>query len=127
MARDVRPFLPTWKDKRFAKALKALRPSEKDALADELAELIDRIAVCRHPIREPELKKFRPTPYRLNVGDDFLLAEYRLKSVKLGRVVAAFDRTDSVVLLLAITLTHDHERIERMLKQHRRHLTDEDV
>lgn len=123
--REVRPFEPTWLDKRFCKARAKLSPLQRRDCDRQLAELIAALKRCRHPATDPDLARWRPSRYSAaGIPGTCRLVEYRLKG--LFRVVAAFfvdhesppDRY-SVVLLVGATLSHDHQRLERLIGSHR--------
>ena len=118
MARPVLPFKPTWLDRHFQKALNGLGEAEKDAYLSRLANLISALKECSHPIQDPKLASWNPSPYKgvvkIRSGH---LAEYRFKGT-LMRVIACYFPDRPEILLLTATLQHDHERMKRLLKEH---------
>lgn len=74
---------------------------------------------CRHPIKDPQLGRWRPSPYRgvVKVKGGHL-AEYRLTSTM--RVIACYFEDREDILLVVATIKHDHERMKRLLKEHGR-------
>ena len=122
MARQVRPFEGTWLDKKFAKAFKKLPATDKERFKKSLGELIDRLKECRHPILDPHLARFRPTPYHRPFAPEsgFALAEFRLGNV--WRVIVAFKQPGTLesesidLLLIAATVDHDHDRLKVLIE-----------
>jgi hypothetical protein len=116
----------TWQDKRFQKTFNKLNRREQDDLLIRLSELSAALAATSHPILDPVLKqKFRPGAYDGVVAlKGAKLVEYRLGN--LVRVIAKYPARESSddILLLAITLDHDHERLKSLLRQHRSEIQD---
>jgi len=110
----------TWQDRKFEKAFKKLDAKKQRELLEKLADLSSILARVPHPASHPELQKYRPTA---NDGVAHLkgggkLLEYRLE---VSRVIAkhpACAGSDDV-LLLAITVDHDHDRLKALIQQHR--------
>ncbi len=133
MAREVRPFLPTWEDRRYKKDLERQSPRDREAIQKDLADLIVAIRTATNLAMDPDLARFKPTAYRYR-GVPRLrtpgaqLYEYRLHG--LTRVVVchfaahAAVAGEELVLLVAITVTHDHERLVRVIRAHRSELDD---
>ncbi|HEX4953239.1 MAG TPA: hypothetical protein VF017_07580 [Thermoanaerobaculia bacterium] len=116
-------FEPTWLDKEFEKAFKRLSVAEKESRMEDLAALMEALKGCRHPITDPDLARWRPGSYSgvLRLQPHQILIEYRLRG--LMRVIACHVRSsaegvDDRVVLLAATLTHDHDRLKRLVRQH---------
>lgn len=123
MPRPVYPFLPTWEDRRFKKELSKLSPDAREGVLEEIRALIDALAGCRDPIRDRKLRPYQPSPYRApGLKNEPRLYEYRLSGVT--RVLAAWVQDGEAVLMVAVTLSHDHPRLIRLLKQHRSSLMD---
>lgn len=118
MARAVLPYEPTWLDKHFRKALSQLPVAEQRDCASRLADLVSALKECGHPIKDPRLAQWRPSPYngvvRIRRGH---LAEYRFRGT-LMRVIACYFDERPELLLVTATLTHDHDRMKRLLKEH---------
>jgi hypothetical protein len=118
VSRPVIPFEPTWLDKHFRKALKALGDAEKEACLSRLSHLIDALKECSHPVQDPQLAPWSPSAYKgvvkIRSGH---LAEYRFKGT-LMRVIACYFLDRPEILLLTVTLHHDHDRMKRLLKEH---------
>lgn len=80
------------------------------------------LKVCAHPVTDPRLQSWRPSSYRgvIQVKGGYLV-EYRFPGVM--RVIACcFDGSadapvQGLVLLLTITLDHDHERMKKLIRQ----------
>ncbi len=125
MPRPVHFFQPLWLDSHFRKAFKSLHPQEQSAREQELAGLIAALASCRHPASDPDLRPWKPTAYRIARVTG--LFEYRGRFPL--RVIARFidpdppELPDGAVLLVAATLTHDHDRLKRILEAHRAELS----
>lgn len=116
MAREIREYSETWLDRGFEKALKKLNSREKETLAERLEALLVQLAECRHPISDPHLAAFRPTPYRVHLrNSEARLAEYRLGDR--CRVIAAYFESRDEILLVAITLEHDHTRLKVLVER----------
>lgn len=122
MSRVVRVFEPTWQDRHFRKALEKLRAEERKQRAGQVAALVKVLRVCANPVTDPALQAWRPSSYRgvIQLKGGGQLVEYRFPGVM--RVIACcFDSSGeprrSLVLLLTITLEHDHERMKRLLRQ----------
>lgn len=123
---DLQYFEPTWFDREVKKAVRKLAPRERARFEGDLAGFLETLAVCRHPATDPALAPWRPVPYsgvaQLPVG--FHLVEYLLSG--LTRVIAGY-REGSVVeqvVLLAVTVRHDHARLKRLIQAHRREIQD---
>lgn len=122
MARLVREFEGTWLDKKFLKAFKKLAAGDQERFRKSLGELIDTLKGCRHPISDPNLARFRPTPYHRPFAPEsgFALAEFRLGSV--WRVIVAFKQPGTLesevtdLLLVAATVDHDHDRLQALIQ-----------
>jgi len=120
--RLVRVFEPTWQDRSFRKALEKLNPREREERASQVAALVKVLQVCSHPVTDPRLQPWRPSSYRgvIQVKGGSLV-EYRFPGVM--RVIACcFDGSaealyQGLVLLLTITLDHDHERMKKLIRQ----------
>jgi hypothetical protein len=126
--REIRTFQPTWKDRQYKKAFNRLPRADKEAVLEELARLIEILPKAKDLALDPDLAQFNPTGYsykgvpRLR-SPGARLYEYRLH--KLTRVVVCHFAShaalagEELLLLLAITVSHDHERIANMIRQHR--------
>ncbi len=116
-------FEPTWLDKEFEKAFKRLSADEKEARTEDLAALMEALRSCRHPVTDPSLARFKPGSYSgvIRLQPHQVLIEYRLRG--LMRVIACYVRSsdetsDDKIVLLAATLTHDHDRLKKLVRQH---------
>jgi len=78
------------------------------------------------PSHQRNLRRWKPSAYR-GVLKGCLLYEYRCKG--LMRVIARFVDAnpergiEETFLLLTVTLSHDHERMKRLIKQNRSGIT----
>jgi hypothetical protein len=112
----VRPYLPTWADTHYKRDLASLDEPSQQAHLARLAKLIETLIHCRHPHKEPALAGFKPTPYPGVIKlPDAHLVEYRLD--KLCRVIACWFEKEAMILLVAVTLTHDHDRLKRLIRR----------
>ena len=122
MPRPVYYFIPTWEDQRYTKALKKLNPQQQEECLQELNDLINDLANCKHPKADPILKRWKPGPYKrvIRVSDIY---EYRCGQTM--RVIARFidPAPEGEVLLLAVTLNHEHKRMKRLMKAHEREVS----
>lgn len=122
MPRFVRVFEPTWQDRHFLKAVEKLTPREREDRAQQVADLVRVLKVSTHPVTDPQLQRWRPSAYRgvAQIKDGYLV-EYRFPGVM--RVIAccfeggADPTLQGLILLLTITLDHDHERMKRLIRQ----------
>lgn len=118
MARPVYPFLPTWEDRRFKKDLSKLSEEAKEGVLEEISALIGALAECRHPTKDEALRPYKPSSYRApGMKKEPRLYEYRLSGIT--RVIAGWVRDGEAILMIAVTLSHDHARLIRLLKHHR--------
>jgi len=122
MPRPVYCFNPTWQDQRYKKALKRLSPQQQEECLQELDDLIDDLAICKHPKADPILQRWKPGPYQ-RVIEVSEIYEYRCGQMM--RVIARFidPAPGGEVLLLAVTLNHDHKRMKRLMKAHGREVS----
>ena len=126
MPRPVYCFNPTWQDQRYKKALKRLSPQQQEECLKEIADLIKALSVCTHPKADPILQRWKPGPYKRVIKQTGLY-EYRCRG--LTRVVARFieadpsNQVEEVVLMLTVTLTHDHERMQRLIQRHKQSIS----
>ncbi len=117
MARHVHFFQPLWFDRHFKKSLKALSTSEQDRRLQEISGLIQALAECRHPCTDPMLASWRPSAYHVSRVTG--LFEYRCRFPL--RVIARWiephppDEPEGAVLMVAATLAHDHERLQKLI------------
>jgi hypothetical protein len=127
VGRRIFPFEPTWLDRRFQKAFSALHQEEQKRRRNELAALIKALKACTHPSTDPSLRPFRPSSYKGVARVPGQLIEYRLPG--LFRVIVCYFSSDPVsgteerILLVAATLTHNHDRLQRLIRQHRGGIT----
>lgn len=134
MARQVRPFLPTWQDRRYGKDLRRQSPRDREAIEKDLAELLGNLRIAADLATDPSLARFKPTAYRYRGlpqlrSPGAQLYEYRLHG--LTRVIVchfvshAAVGGEELVLLLAMTVSHDHERLVRLIREHRSSFDDQ--
>jgi len=121
VSRRVLLCKPTWQDRKFKKNFTKLPTREQDEILTELSRLASVLATATHPILDSMIQmRYRPGAYAGVVSlKDAKLVEYRLRG--LVRVIAKYPArlaTDDI-LLVAVTLDHDHERLKSLLRQHR--------
>ena len=117
---EIRTFESIWLDRKFRKDYERLAPAEKERRQGEIAALVAALAGCRHPTSDPGLQKWQPGPYRISGLTD--LYEYRCRFPLriIARWIAPSEKNPAgVVLLLAATLSHDHERIRLLIERSR--------
>jgi hypothetical protein len=118
VARSVYPYLPTWLDRHFRKAFALLPAGDQEDCEQRLADLVAALRACSHPAMDPQLRPWRPSHYRgvtkLREGH---LVEYRFMPGTM-RVIACYFDHDDRILLVTATLTHDHGRMQRLIKEH---------
>ena len=118
-------FYTTWLDKHFKKAFRKLTARQQEERREQLAQFLEALQACNHPATDPSLQPWRPTSYQgvTRIQGDGRLVEYRFPG--LMRVIGCYfeeqqpDRPIRQIILLAATLTHDHDRMKRLLRQHR--------
>jgi hypothetical protein len=120
VGKSVIPYKPTWLDKNFKKDLEALDSGRRSQCLGDLADLISGLQRCTHPVLDPVLARWRPSPYKgvVKVAPGCHLAEYRLTGTM--RVIACYFDIREDILLLTATVRHDHERMKRLLREHGR-------
>jgi hypothetical protein len=114
-------FYPeTWLDREFKKAFRKLSAPDRESFETELGDLLEVLQNSRHPMTDPALQRWRPTAYKVR-NQRFQAVEYRLR--KLTRVIVGFLPPETgpieTLVLLTVTLKHDHPRMQRILEQHR--------
>jgi hypothetical protein len=127
--RLVRVFEPTWQDRYFRKTVAKLALPEREERAQQVADLVKTLQICAHPVTDPRLQPWRPSAYRgvAQIQGGYLV-EYRFPGVM--RVIACcFEGSvestlQGLVLLLTITLDHDHERMKRLIRQSSREIAE---
>jgi hypothetical protein len=83
-----------------------------------MGELIDALRVCTHPLDDPKLKKWQPSPYYVaSLKSVSRLVEYRLKLEGFRIIVGYFDN-DTTIILGTATLVHDHAGMQKLLREH---------
>jgi hypothetical protein len=120
-SRHVFDFPPTWKDRHFQKDFKALPGRRQLDILKTLKALISAVESSRHPATDPLLRQ----TYKVKVYSGVVvlkgatILEYSIGPIE--RVIAKYPARGQGgdVLFLAITLSHDHPRIKRLIKEHR--------
>lgn len=127
MPRPVRFFDLFWSDRDFKKSLKSLPDEEREKRLQELAELVQALGSCNHPTHDPSLASWRPSAYHVRrVSAGVKLYEYRCRHP--FRVVARWvepcnEDPEGAILMVAATLSHDHERLEGIIFRNREDLS----
>jgi hypothetical protein len=127
MARPVYFFEPLWFDRDFKKSLSSLSEEQQTGRLEELRELALILAACRHPTHDPALSRWRPSAYHIPKLSGLSLFEYRCRFPM--RVIARWvdpsaGEPEGAVLLVAVTLSHDHRRLREVLARNRSDLRD---
>lgn len=127
MARPVHVFEPLWFDRDFKKSLSSLPQDQQTERLEELRDLALALADCRHPTHDPALARWRPSAYHVPKLSGAVLFEYRCRFPM--RVIARWvgpsaAEPEGVVLLVAVTLSHDHRRLRDVLARNRSDLRD---
>jgi hypothetical protein len=123
MGRPVRFFKPLWFDHQFKKDLKKLPQPQQVKRLQELSALAAALANSGHPTHDPALAAWKPSAYHVpRIPADVLLFEYRC--VYPLRVIARWvepceGEPEGAVLLVAATLSHDHQRLKEIIGSHR--------
>ena len=123
MARPVRQFEPLWLDHQFKRDFKRLPKPQQEKRLQELADLASALSTCRHPTHDPSLARWRPSAYHVpKISSKIQLCEYRCDYPL--RVIARWiepseEEPEGVVLLVAATLSHQHDRLKEIIGNHR--------
>lgn len=123
MARPVRQFEPLWFDNHFKRDFKKLPKPQQEKRLRELADLAQELANCKHPLLDPRLVPWRPSAYHVpKVPSETRLCEYRCAHPM--RVIAQWiepcaEDPEGAVLLIAVTLSHDHDRLKEIIGRNR--------
>jgi len=123
MGRPVRQFEPLWFDSHFQKDFKKLPKPQQDQRRRELAELATDLGQCNHPTHDPSLAVWKPSAYHVpKIPPSVTLFEYRGKYPL--RVIARWIEPseadpEGAILLVAVTLSHDHKRLKEIIGKHR--------
>lgn len=123
MARPVRELQSLWFDHRFKRELARLSPAEQESRLKELADLSEELAACTHPTHDQRLARWRPSAYHVpKVPTDKRLCEYRCAfpmRVIARWIEASEEDPEGAILLVAVTLSHDHERLKEIISKNR--------
>jgi hypothetical protein len=114
MSRGVWNHPKTWIDSTTVETFLSWSEPEQQKLFKEIGKLSTALKDCTDPLKDPTLKRFRPTSYHGAIDVDDIY-EYRLSG--LTRVVARVK--PKWVLMLTITLSHGHDLMRILLKVHR--------
>ena len=129
MPRDVYVFDPTWRDRQFSKELAKASEGARSEVDKRLDDLISALKTTPHPASDPKIQQaFRANSYAGVIqlpGSN--LIEYRFQEFgnKL-RVIAKWPgcEGDDCVLLLTITISHDHDRMKSLLRLYKSEIKD---
>lgn len=121
MSRRVFYCSATWRDRKFQKDFSGLSAGAQEAFLLELQKLAMVLENAPHPATDPKLRQaYKAKSYQgVVVLKSGTLIEYSIG--KLARVIAKYPaRKESTdILLIAVTLLHDHERLKRLIKENR--------
>ena len=128
MSRRIFSCSATWKDRKFQKDFAGLSPQAQEEFLRELLTLNAWLEKTPHPATDPQLRQaYRAKSYKgvvvLRSGN---LIEYSIGN--LARVIAKYPAREGSgdILLIAVTLSHDHERLKRLIKSNRSEIDDWD-
>jgi hypothetical protein len=111
----------TWKDPHFQRNFSKLAPFAQEDFLTELEKLRGLLEEAPHPATDPRIRQaFKAKSYGGVVGlRGASLIEYSLGN--LIRVIAKYPAREgcSDILLVAVTLCHDHDRLKRIIKNNR--------
>ena len=117
MGRRLIEYRPTWLDKHFEKELESQEKAARAKCLELLADLMADLSACRHPLTDPNLRRWKPSPYngvvKITGGR---LAEYRL--TKTMRVIICYSDDRPEFLMIVATIKHDHARMKRVIREH---------
>jgi hypothetical protein len=113
MSRRLYKHDQTWIDRTTEDLFRTWPRSEQQRLLKEIEKLFDVLKRCTDPLKDASLKRYRPTLYHGVIDLDDIY-EYRLGGQT--RVVARIK--PKWVLMLTITLCHDHNLMKMLLKVH---------
>ena len=118
---QIRAYEPTWLDKKWTKAFKKLAKRDAERLENSLVELIEALKDCSHPILDPRLNRWSPSPYRGRSRAKVSWCEYRLGDRQnKARAILAYDSSDNTIYLVARTVIHDHRRLGELIERYAR-------
>jgi hypothetical protein len=113
--------IATWGDRQFRKSFEKLSADEQVSFLEKLHALERSLENASHPATDPVLRQtYRAKSYSGVVSlKGAALIEYSLGN--LTRVIAKYpaSKSEDAILLVAVSLTHDHERLKRLIKQGR--------
>ncbi len=129
MPRPVRQFDLFWGDREFKKAFKRLPESDQRERLAELVTLVQDLAACTHPTHDPSLQRWRPSAYHVRSVDPSRARLYEYRCTFPMRVIARWidptpEEPEGSILLVAATLSHDHERLKEIIRRNREDLVD---
>lgn len=113
MSRRVWKHPKTWIDSTTAETFRSWSRPEQQKLFKEIENLRTALKSCTDPLKDPALKRYLPTPYHALIDLDDIY-EYHLSGPT--RVVARVK--PKWILMLTITLSHDHSLMTMLLKVH---------
>ena len=121
MSRRVFSCEATWRDRKFQKDFARLNPDAQERFLQALEKLIEDLQDAPHPATDPKLRQsYRAKSYAGVVSlRGAQLIEYSLG--RLTRVIAKYPACEGGqdILLIVVTLVHDHERLKRLIKDNR--------
>src|SRR5262249_37222096 len=115
-------------DRKFQKDFAGLNPYAQEEFLRALLALTTALENTPHPATDPQLRQaYKVKSYKgvvvLRSGN---LIEYSIGN--LARVIAKYPAREGSgdILLMAVTLFHDHERLKRLIKSNRSEIDDWD-
>jgi hypothetical protein len=114
MSRRLYKHEQTWIDSTTKEIFLTWQKPRRQRLYNDIESLTVALKTCADPLTDQSLKRFRPTPYHGVIDLDDIY-EYRLSGPT--RVVARIK--PKWVLMLSITLCHDHDLVKLLLKVHK--------
>jgi hypothetical protein len=127
MPRPVREFDLFWGDRDFKKSLQRLSEPDRLSRLLELTALVVDLAACNHPTHDPALQRWRPSAYHVRNVDSSQVKLFEYRCTYPMRVIARWidptpEEPEGVILLVAATLSHDHERLKEVIRRNRQDL-----
>lgn len=106
--------LACYPGKEFEKGLKRLQPPQRKKILGLLEQLYNNLETAKNLFFDTEMKKWKPTAYHVLTKDGVQLVELRCNHTT--RVIVRHVGDTDKIILVAITLTHDHVRLKRHIE-----------
>ena len=98
----------------FEKGFKKLSASQQGKVSSLLENLYDDLLKAKSLFFDSNMKKWRPTAYHVLTKDGVQLVELRCNHTT--RVIVRHVADTDNIILVAITITHDHVRLKRQIE-----------